>query len=516
MNAVSLVILAAVLLSLSFSSFNLWVFAWCAFIPLFIALENKSLRQSFKIGYLCGIIFWSFSIYWLIHVTLIGQIILILYLAIYFGIFGCAVYFLRFFSLTSCLVFLPCTWVLLEYLRSYLFTGFPWALIGFSQYKNLLVIQIADITGAWGVCFLVVFVNTALYLALRKRLGIKVFLISLTLLFVSLGYGFYRLSYKPDLRMPRDWFKVSVVQGNIPQNLKWDKQAIGFIQDSYKELTNVASQGNPDLIIWPEASVPGVLGQDDAQFSQVFSQARQINTDLLVGAVSYSGGNYFNSALFIDKLGEPVATYSKLHLVPFGEYVPLKNIFPFLQTIAPIGDIEPGRDYTIFKQTANTSRPTDHTVPLGYFARTYQSGLNFGVLICFEDLFPELSREFVKRGAKFLVNITNDAWYKQGSAPYQHFAASVFRAVENHVYLARAANTGISGFIDPFGRLLSIVQDTRGKEIFVKGFCSQNICLAPTGRTIYNRYGDFFIIFCLVLDACVIIFTLKNAAPKIS
>jgi apolipoprotein N-acyltransferase len=488
MSVVSLAILAAVLLSFSFSSFNLWIFAWCGFIPLFIALENKSLRQSFIIGYFCGVIFWSLTIYWLIHVTLIGQIILILYLAIYFGFFGCAVYLLRFLSLSSCLIFLPCTWVLLEYLRSYLFTGFPWALIGLSQYKNLLVIQIADITGAWGVCFLIVLVNVALYLALRKRRGIKFLLIATALLFVVLAYGAYRLSYKPDLRNPGDWFKISVVQGNIPQDLKWDKQAVGFIQNSYKELTNAASQDNPGLIIWPEASVPVVWGRDDAQFSQVFSLANRLNTNLLVGAVSYSGGNYFNSALFIDKLGEPVATYNKLHLVPFGEFIPFKTIFPFLETIAPIGDIEPGKDYTIFRQ----------------------GGLNFAALICFEDLFPELSREFVKRGAKFLVNITNDAWYKQGSAPYQHFAASVFRAVENHVYLARAANTGISGFIDPFGRLSSVVQDTLGHEIFVRGYRSQNICLAPLSRTIYNRYGDFFIIFCLALAAGVIVFTLKK------
>jgi apolipoprotein N-acyltransferase len=488
MSVVSLTILAAALLSLSFFSFNLWVFAWCGFIPLFIALENKSLRQSFIIGYSFGVVFWSLAVYWLIHVTLLGQIILIFYLAIYFGFFGCAVYFLRFFSLSSYLVLLPSTWVLLEYLRSYLFTGFPWALIGFSQYKNLLVIQIADITGAWGVSFLVVLVNVVLYLALRKRPRVKIFLIPILLLCIILAYGFYRLSYKPKLGGPSGRLKISVVQGNIPQDLKWDKQAVGFIQNRYKELTNAAAQDNPDLIIWPEAAVPGVWGMDEAQFSQVFSLASQLNTNLLVGAVSYSGRKYFNSALFIDQRGEPVATYNKLHLVPFGEYIPLKTIFPFLETIVPIGDIDPGKNYTIFKQ----------------------AGFNFAVLICFEDLFPELSREFVKRGAKFLVNITNDAWYKKGSAPYQHFAASIFRAVENRVYLVRAANTGISGFIDPFGRVSSLVQDTWGKETFVTGQRSQDIRLAPINRTIYNRYGDFFIFFCLLLDAWVIVFTLKN------
>ena len=480
--------LSGLFLSLSFSSFNLWLFAWCGFIPLFIALENKSLRQTFLIAYLCGVVFWSLTIYWLIHVTLLGQIILVLYLAIYFGLFGCVIYFSRSGSISYRLFFLPVNWVLLEYLRSYLFTGFPWALVGLSQYKNLPVIQIADITGAWGVSFLVVLVNAAFYLALRKQSRVKVFLICAIILCLSLIYGFYKLSYKPVFLGREKSLKISVVQGNIPQHLKWNKQAVNFILNNYKELTlAAAAKDKPDLIIWPEASVPGLLGQDDAEFFQVFSLAGQLDTNLLVGAVSYLNQNYCNSALLINQQGALAATYSKLHLVPFGEYIPLKNIFPFLETIAPIGDIQPGREYTIFRQPAD-----------------------FGVLICFEDLFPELSREFVKRGAKFLVNITNDAWYKEGSAPFQHFAASVFRSVENRVYLARSANTGISGFIDPAGRILGVVQNNQGKEIFVQGYNSQSIYLSAGKRTIYNRYGDFFIVFCLLFEASAVVIILKN------
>lgn len=484
---VVLAILSAVLLALSFSSLNFGLFAWFSLIPLFIALEQKSLVRAFLIAYLCGIIFWCLTIYWLIHVTLIGQIILILYLAIYFGLFGCLIYFSRFLSISNCLFFLPASWVLLEYVRSYLFTGFPWALIGLSQYRNLLIIQIADITGAWGVCFLIVLVNAAIYLFLRRHGGKKILIILILALLLSLGYGFLRLHYKSDWCDYKKPLKISVVQGDILQDLKWDKRAVTFIQNRYRELTVASAADKPELIIWPEAAVPGLWGRDDAEFEQVFSLAAQLNTNLLVGAVSCFNQNYFNSALFINRQGSLVETYSKLHLVPFGEYVPLKNIFPFLETIAPIGDIQPGKEYTIFKHPDN-----------------------FGVLICFEDLFPELSRELVKRKARFLVNITNDAWYKESSAPYQHFAASVFRSVENRVYLARAANTGISGFIDPAGRILGVIRDARGKEIFVKGYSSQNIYLASGKRTIYNRYGDFFIILCLLLEACTIIFILRG------
>ena len=486
MSTVALSIIAAVLLSLSFSSFNFWLFAWCGFIPLFIALENKTLAKSFIIAYFCGIVFWSFTIYWLVHVTLLGTIILVLYLALYFGLFGLNVAFLKRLR-GKAIFFLPCIWVLLEYIRSYLFTGFPWALIGFSQYKNLSVIQIADITGVWGVTFLVILVNIVIYLIIRKQLKSKIYLVCAVLLLLSLIYGIIRLSHNPNLAKNKQTFKISVIGGNIPQHLKWNKQAVGFIQNSYKELTVAAANDNPDLVIWPEAAVPGLWPLDAAEFEQVFSLARKQNINLLVGAVSRFQDKYYNSALFIDKLGILQATYNKIHLVPFGEFVPLKNIFPFLETIAPIGDIEPGKEYTIFKQP-----------------------VSFGVLICFEDLFPELSREFVKKGAKFLINITNDAWYKEGSAPYQHFAASVFRAIENRVYLARAANTGISGLIDPSGRILSVIHDINKKEIFVKGYSNQSIYLESSKRTLYNQYGDFFVLFCALLDVYVIICILKN------
>ncbi|MDD5660561.1 MAG: apolipoprotein N-acyltransferase [Candidatus Omnitrophica bacterium] len=485
----ALSIAAAVLLSLSFSSFNLWQLAWLGFVPLFAALENKSLFRSFILSYLSGVIFWSFTVYWLVHVTLLGTIILILYLALYFGLFGISVAFLRRIPVNGVL-FLPSFWVVLEYIRSYLFTGFPWAQLAFSQYKNLPVIQIADITGAWGVSFLVVFVNSALYFVLTCGLPVaarvKKLIVPILCLSVVLAYGYCKI-YRVQRSESQAPIKISVIQGNIPQDLKWDKQAIGFIQNRYEELTNSASADRPDLIIWPEASVPFLWGEDESEFRSVYSLVRRINTHLLVGTVSHYGEKYYNSALFIDKSGTPQAIYNKLHLVPFGEFVPFKNIFPFLATIAPIGDITAGKDYTIFK----------YPQP-------------FGVLICFEDLFPELSRQFVKRGAKFLVNITNDAWYKEGSAPYQHFAASVFRAVENRAYLARSANTGISGFIDPFGKILSVVEDARGKEIFVRGKISQDIYPGSSAGTFYSHYGDFFVVLCMLLVAYAIMSIIKN------
>jgi apolipoprotein N-acyltransferase len=269
-------VLSAVLLSLSFSSFNFWLPAWFGLIPLFVSLENKSLSRSFFTAYLCGVLFWCICVYWLVHVTLLGQAVLVFYLAVYFGAFGCLVYLSRRVPALFALFFIPAGWVLLEYARGYLFTGFPWALLGFSQYNNLGVIQLSDITGCWGVSFLLVLVNTGVYLFWRRRVNAKGFLACICVLFLSLGYGLYRLDYHGRQVVGRQ-VKISVVQGNIPQDLKWDSRASGAILDNYIRLTEEAARGRPDLIVWPEAAVPFFWGDvsADEEYRKIFSLAKE-------------------------------------------------------------------------------------------------------------------------------------------------------------------------------------------------------------------------------------------------
>ncbi|MEK6727113.1 MAG: apolipoprotein N-acyltransferase [Candidatus Omnitrophota bacterium] len=488
---ICLCLLSAALLILSFPRYNIWVFAWFGFVPLLFVIRNKSKPKAFLLSYLTGVIFWSVTIYWLVHVTLPGTIILILYLSLYFGIFG-LIYNLQ--LTTYNFLTIPALWVSLEYARSHLLTGFPWALLGYSQYLNLPVIQIADITGVWGVSFLVMMVNVLIKQVIGDRLWVvgkrtkNIILLPILLLALSLGYGYYRLYLRPktyDLRPIR----VSVVQGNIPQELKWETKAAAFIVEKYSQLSKEAARDRPDLIIWPEASSPGVFGEDTLIFEGIFSLAKTIKSPLLIGSVSKERQEYFNSALLIDSSGKISERYDKIHLVPFGEYIPLKKLFPFLQTIVPIGDIAAGEGYSIFK-IQNRTTPAQDT---------------FSVLICFEDLFPEISREFVKRGAGFLVNITNDAWYKKTAAAHQHFQASVFRAVENRVFLARSANSGVSGFISPTGEVISLVKDRAGKDIFVGGFDTQEIISRKKNLTFYTRYGDLLPCACLLLLLCAII-----------
>ncbi|MBI4708496.1 MAG: apolipoprotein N-acyltransferase [Candidatus Omnitrophica bacterium] len=486
-------IVSAVLLSLSFSTLNLWWLAWFGLVPLFFVLEGKSKVKAFLLSYFTGIIFWACTIYWLVHVTLAGTIVLVLYLALYFAVFGTFFSFAASFSTRHLILFLPSLWVLLEYARSHLFTGFPWALLGYSQYKILPLIQIADITGAWGVSFLVVMVNVLIFICLRKKSSVLRYLVLFTVITLPvIFYGFYQL--RPQQTAGLTQLRLSVIQPNISQDLKWNSSFRKYIIDKYVFLTKQAAQDKPDLIVWPEASYPGVVGEDDQDFSQVLSLAKDIKTPIIIGAVVNEDRKYSNSAFLIDDSGELIGRYDKLHLVPFGEYIPLKSTFPFLESFAPIGDIERGKEFKIFMHTAG----------------------NFCVLICFEDLFPELTREFTKKGADFLVNITNDAWYKKTSAALQHFQASVFRAVENRRPLVRAANTGISGFISSSGKIISLVEDPSNETLFIDGFKTEEIIISGRSVSFYTRFGDVFIAVCFLLLCCGIILSFKRIPARLT
>ncbi len=526
-----LCLFSAALLILSFPNFNIWLFAWFGFVPVFFALRNKPLKEAFFLFFITGIIFWWGTIYWLVHVTLIGTILLILYLALYFALFGLIIRPFTRRSSVYGLIFIPAVWVLLEYIRGRLMmSGFPWALLGYSQYLNLPVIQIADITGTWGVSFLIIFVNVAIVEIIwsiknnfiSRLRTVSIFLI--LVLILTLGYGYYRLHGRPAGQVGGRRIKISVVQGNIPQELKWASHAQTYILDKYAQLTEQAARGNPDLVIWPEAALPAVLEEEPALFERVTDIAVETKTPLLLGAVTAQGGFYSNSAVLVSSQGKTLQRYHKLHLVPFGEYIPLRKVLSFLETIAPIGEITPGKDYTIFKLPAPPVNPSQKSQGFSprdeYILHSAREGASafkprgstFAVLICFEDLFPELARGFVNKGAGFLVNITNDAWYKRTSAAHQHLQASVFRAVENRVNVARAANTGVSGFIAPNGKIISLVQDAKGQDIFIDGYQIQEITVIEKKPTFYTRYGDVFILI-LFIFVVYTIFRLARYSP---
>ncbi len=500
-------VLSAILLALSFPGFNLEFLAWFAFIPLFFAVENASKMKAFFLFFICGVVFWAVTIWWLIHVTLPGTICLILYLALYFGIFGLILNTVRRTRYAVRVFFIPALWVLLEYARGHLLTGFPWALLGYSQYLNLPFIQIADIFGTWGVSFAVMMVNAAVYSVRCVRFSVfaeikgsaargkkiigyealKIALLPALILLFIFSYGFYKLNRMP-ITGAREPVRVSVIQGNIARDLEWFTASHEDIVNKYRLLSLLAEKEKPDLIVWPEAALPGVLEEESGNLEKVRELARQSGVPFLFGSVTNQGDVYYNSALLVSGKGEAAGQYDKLHLVPFGEYIPLRNIFPFLQSIVPIGDETPGSEYTVFS--------------IGQGLR-----LKFSVLICFEDVFPELPRQFRKKGAQILINITNDSWFKDTFAPYQHFQASVFRAVENRVYVLRSANTGISGFISPEGKIVSLVENVSGKKTFVDGYKTESIFVNETGQSRYTEFGDLTII---PLCALIALFSLVS------
>ena len=338
------------------------------------------------------------------------------------------------------------------------------------------------------------FVNVAVKEALAKSLRRYLFF-AFILIALDLGYGFLKLNKNEFIG---EALKISVVQGNIPQELKWSPASREFVIDRYLKLTSEVKSDFPDLIVWPEAALPVVLEDGPVYYERLCRYVKTIGYPLIFGAVTNRNGSYYNSALLLSKEGRLLQRYDKLHLVPFGEFVPFRKILPFLETIAPIGDMTRGREYSLFN-ISHQKLKIRH---------------QFGVLICFEDVFPELARKFVNRGADFLVNITNDAWFGKTTEARQHLSASVFRAIENRVYLVRSANTGISGFIDPQGKTFSLVSSPEGNLTFTPGYKSENIFLR-SHPSFYGYYGDFLVLLCLLCLIYIALFVLYKKAIRI-
>lgn len=494
----SLLVLTVALLVLSFHKINLWYLAWFSFVPFFFALKDLNYKKTLLIAYPAGLIFYLLTLIWLTYVTVAGWIALCAFLGLFFAIFGLAVkYSSRFFEKRPVLtvVSLAAFWVILEFIQGHIFTGFGWALLGYSQYKILSIIQIADLTGVYGISFLIMTVNICLWRFLAERR--KVYIVSpfLILLIVQV-YAIFIIAQ--DRRVTD--VRLAVVQGNIPQTFYGKGLPDEIILDRYVTLTEQAAKENPNLIIWPETAVPGEVKNDVDLLEAVIVLTTQNKIPLLMGTITtrevLTNGNgsvgqedrFYNSSALISENGGLVDFYRKTHLVPFGEFIPLATYFPFLRSLAPIGDFSRGEEFVVFNI----------------------NGFKFSTLICFEDIFPAISRKFVRGGAQILINMTNDAWFRKTSAPYQHMANSVFRAVENRRPLVRAANTGISCFIDFYGK----VRDTlsvRGEEALVEGFKVATVSIPQDNNfTFYTKYGDWFVIFCLLAALILPLLELKK------
>jgi apolipoprotein N-acyltransferase len=406
--------------------------------------------------------------------------------------------------------------VALELLRTSLFSGLPWALLGYSQSPWLAVIQIADLTGVYGISFVIVLVNVALaesllwiikkYRTLPLRQPLTTFpwitpAAALAMLAVTLVYG---VSLLRATDIPSAGLTIGLVQANIDQAHKWDAAYRQETLDRYARLTEEAAD-KTDLVIWPEAATPFLFEQELAYRGKVESMVRRYGVPLVFGSPAlryYTNGKPYlmNSAYLFSPEGRILGRYDKRHLVPFGEYIPLKSFLFFLEKLVEgIGDFEAGTVPTVL---ALPAKPDGHTeLPL-------RTPAKFGVVICFEAIFPDLVREFVRDGADFMVTITNDAWFGNSAAPYQHFGMVVLRAVENHVAFARAANTGISGFIDPYGRVLN------ASPIFTEQAMIGRIPVR-NAPTFYSRHGDVFAYGCVIITGLFLLAALWRTGGRV-
>ena len=495
--------LSGLLLILIFPQFNLEFLAWFALIPLLFAIQNQPLRTVAARGFFAGMIFYFFSLSWVTN-TLInyGNIpvslsflllaLLAAYLSFYISLF--CVLTVKWSRAKPVYFFLlaPLVWTSLEYLRSTHMTfGFSWMGLGYSQFQTLAIIQPAEITGIYGVSALIVLVNAALHFFLNtwifhlnphdgRRMSYRVIGVTTLVVGLWLGWGNWALNLTKSQIESSPKIRIALAQGNIEQHLKWNKLYQQPTMELYKKLTLQAAKEKPELIVWPEATTPFYYGLDPIGTKYVQDLVRTAGTPLLFGSPykkQVEGKELvYNRAFLISNQGETIDVYDKMHLVPFGEFVPFRQALFFIEKMVEIiGDFGLGKRATVF--TLND----------------YQ----LGVSICYEIIFPDLVRQPVKNGAEYLVNITNDAWFGKSAASYQHISMAALRAVENRTPIVRAANTGISGFIDATGQIRNTTQ------LFKRELVVDEITPNKGPRTFYSKFGDIFSYLCLALMAII-------------
>lgn len=533
-------VLAGLLLALAFPKAGVAGFAWLAPGLMLAAGAGLQGGQAFRIGYVAGLAHFLTSLYWLLFIPvpiapIVGWLALSAFLALYAGgwVWLCWKMFpakvehvsslsladagwkpaLHYYVSTSWVErvawSLGCAalWVAWEMIQARLLSGFPWNFLGASQYRMLLLIQVASFAGVYGVSFIVAWTSIILVSGgavllhdpekawhWRRELALALVIVAPCIFF---GYQQMRASSRPTAHL-----KVALVQPSIPQTTIWDrtKEAERFQQ--LLELSERALQSKPDLLVWPEAAVPSVFRWDtnlvykgQTIFHAVVDLVKRYRVWMIMGAddaelnESRSGeADFFNSSFLMNPDGELIATYRKQRLVMFGEYVPLSKWLPFLKSFTQVyGEFKPGK------------APVTFVIP--------DFGLKTSVLICFEDVFPHLARKHVEEDTDFLLNLTNNGWFGESAAQWQHAASAVFRAVENGLPLVRAANNGLTCWVDKHGGMHE-VYFPGSKDIYGVGYKTVQVPLLSGNKreaTFYNRHGDWFGWGCVILSASVLL-----------
>lgn len=513
-----LALLSGALLALSFPRYGHPAFAWIALVPLLVALSWPALSRAegpalsgvqghrrppgsraFALGLLSGVVYFVGTLYWTGAVlrqfgglaaplAMLAMLLLALYLALFPALTALAMSRLLGHLGRRALLLIPAVWVATEYLRGYLFGGFPWVPLGNSQVTVLPVAQLASVLGVYGLSALVASVNGSLAYALlaegRARLVAAV-AAAVTLTAVG-GWGAWRVA---DGALTREGapVRIGLLQGNIAQEDKWNPREARRISTTYIAMTRDAVRRGAEFVIWPESSTPFMFEEDPAGRDALRALAREVQVPILFGSdqVDRSGDviRLYNAAFLLTPQGETGGVYRKIHLVPFGEYIPFKEWLYFVSPLVErLAEFAPGTSAVM--------------LPVG--------GHVVNTAICYEVVYPSLIREAVLAGSQLLTTITNDAWYGYSSAPYQHFELASMRAIEQGRYLARAANTGISGIVDPYGRVV-----TRSGIFEEVGLVGEARVLS--GWTIYAQIGDVVAYAALALTVAALLVTRRRA-----
>lgn len=531
-------VLSGVLTGFSFPPFSQEWLIWVALMPLIGAVwfrpraKGFSWRQGvvdFSLGWVAGSSGFFIHLFWITEVTGAGWFLLSVYCGLYpalFALFIGSVGYPRTAPGSQREVWLSSranlwyavlgamAWTGTEWLRGTLLSGFGWNGLGVALWENVAMIQITDITGVGGLSFLIALTNLVLVQTLRRLQGeIRVgklrahydFAFTLAASALVFSYGIRQLLAPPPPSHP---LKVAAVQPNVAQEQKWDPAFEQQILDRYRKQSEFAIALDPDLLVWPEASTPRPVLLDRTNGELVATLVASWPGDLLLGTVHFDALGDFNSALFLPGKGEKYALYHKIHLVPFGEFVPFRESFPLFAWI--VGDLV-------------SSDFDAGTVPVVF--ELQRVPLRAGPLICFEDTLGRLARHFVQAGAQFFVVLTNDGWFRESAGSRQHLAQSVFRSAENKVPMLRAANTGVTGWIDRHGRVVEILATPDGNTFLEGVFFGEfpvpltsdaSDTSGESAHTFYTRHGEVFSVACLILAFFWGIFSLlRNSSHQL-
>jgi apolipoprotein N-acyltransferase len=485
---------------------EIWPLLFVAPLPLLYVIRQSSPAGSFIAGLLCGWCHFMLALYWIVivlgkygglplFISVPALVLLSLYMGLFVACFALsAALVLRRYGTTTAVWIIPALWVGLDWLRSFAFSGFPWMDPGYALWEVPLFIQTADFFGHHGITYLLLLVNCLLLAVMTdsaKRRQKLPLVTAVAAVFVVAGiYGQYRIQQLDRGMNAGKKVTVGIVQGNIDQSIKWTPAEQQGTVATYVNLTAELFQASsgPELVVWPETALP-FFPMTNPLMGELRALAMGKKVALLTGSPWFEekekaeqGVSLYNSAFLLQPDGEYGDMYFKSHLVPFGEYVPMKKMLPFLAPLVEaVGDFAPG---TIEKPLVSGT-------------------IRGGVLICFESIFPDIARRWVDVGANVLINLTNDAWYGRSSAPSQSMAMTVLRAVETRRSLVRAANTGISAFVDPVGRVVA------SSTIFTTWSKSMQVSLMDD-VSFYVRYGYLFGPGCLLLSCAAVLVAVRR------